>query len=370
MPDKNAPDEGDGYGLSPEKERRTIAAPAIAYLPPRPKSYRPNIALIGTGGISEYHLAAYRTCDYQVVAFHNRTRSRAEASRDRFYPDAVVYDDYQDILCREDIEVVDITPHPEARIPLVRSALEAGKHVLSQKPFALDLETGRELVEQAEAAGVKLAVNQNGRWAPHFSYMRQAIASGLIGNVTSVDFSLQWDQTWIAGKEEFEQIHHLILFDFGVHWFDIASCFMGDARPERIFAAATRYAAQDFRPPALASAVIDYPEAQVRMAFNAHVRLGEQDTTCVVGTLGTLRSTGPGLNQQTQMEIFLEAGEVTVPLRGNWFENGFQGAMGELLCAIEEDREPNHSARNNLRTLELVFAAQESADSRSVVQLR
>ena len=212
-------------------------------------------------------------------------------------------------------------------------------------------------------------MNQNGRWAPHFSYMRHAVASGLIGKVTSVDFSLQWDQTWIAGNEEFEKIHHLILFDFAVHWFDIANCFMGEAEPLRVFAAATRFAEQDYAPPAIASAIVDYPEAQVRMAFNAHTKLGEEDTTTIVGTKGTLRSRGPGLNEQPQMEVYLEEGQVTVPLEGCWFDNGFQGTMGELLCAIEENREPNHSARNNLRTLELVFAAQKSADSNSVVEM-
>ena len=58
-----------------------------------------------------------------------------------------------------------------------QAAIDAGKHILSQKPFVVDLDVGEELVAQAEARGVKLAVNQNGRWAPHFSYMRQAVAA-------------------------------------------------------------------------------------------------------------------------------------------------------------------------------------------------
>ena len=91
--------------------------------------------------------------------------------------------------------------------------------------------------------------------------------------------------------------------------------------------------------------------------------------TTIVGTKGTLRSRGPGLNDQPQMEVHLEEGKAVVPLDGCWFENGFEGTMGELLCAIEEDRQPSNSARNNLRTLELVFAAVESADSGAVVRI-
>ena len=138
---------------------------------------------------------------------------------------------------------------------------------------------------------------------------------------------------------------------------------MGDQTAERVFASAVEYGEQVYKPPALGAVVADYPEAQVRMAFNAHTRLGEEDMTTVVGTKGTLRTRGPGLNEQPQVEVYLEEGSAVVPLEGCWFESGFQGTMGELLCAIEEEREPNHSARNNLRSLELCFAALESANS-------
>jgi len=355
--------EEDDYGLSPTKDIREIEAPPIDYKPPRPKSYRPKIGLIGTGGISEFHLKAYRECGYDVVAMASRTRSKAEARRDEFFPGAKVYDDHRPILDRDDIDVVDVTPHPADRLPILRESIEAGKHVLSQKPFVLNLDDGEALVKLADDKGVKFAVNQNGRWAPHFSYLRQAVASGVIGEVTSLDFALHWDQTWIKGNEEFEKIHHLILFDFAVHWFDITCCIMAGRDPERVVAAATRYDEQVYRPPALASAIIEYPGAEVRMAFNAHTTLGEEDVTTVVGTKGTLRTRGPGLNDQPEMGVYLGDGQVTVPLEGCWFESGFQGTMGELLCAIEEDREPSHSARNNLKSLELCFAAVASADS-------
>ena len=234
MPDSTS--EDDDYGLSPNKEISEIEAPPVDYLPPHPASFKPQIGMIGTGGISEFHLKAYRKCGYEVVGFHSRTKSKAEEKRDEFYPDAEVFERAEDLLADASIDVVDITPHPDDRLPILRAALKAGKHVLSQKPFALDLSTGRELADLADANGVKLAVNQNGRWAPHFSYMRNAIASGLIGDVTSVDFSLQWDQTWVAGIEHFESIHHLILFDFAVHWFDITCCFMGGKTPKSVFA--------------------------------------------------------------------------------------------------------------------------------------
>ena len=361
--------EDDDYGLSAAKEVVEINPPRVNYRPRVPKSYRPKIAMIGTGGISEFHLKAYQKCGYEVAAFASRTRSKAEAKRDEFFPEAEVYDDHHAILERKDIEVLDITPHPADRIPIVKEALKSGKHVLSQKPFVLDLSDGEELIRIAEENGVKLAVNQNGRWAPHFSYMRNAVAEGVIGRVTSLDFNLQWDQTWIKGTSDFESIHHLILFDFAVHWFDIASQIMAGQEPTRVLASVVHYEEQVYRPPALAAVIIEYPGAQVRFSFNAHTTLGEEDVTTVVGTEGTLRSRGPGLNEQSEMEIYLEEGCCRVSLESCWFKAGFEGTMGELLCAIEENREPNNSARSNLRSLELCFAALASADTGRPVEV-
>lgn len=361
--------ENDDYGLSSEKKIKVIEAPAIDYLPRRPLKYNPKIGLIGAGGISDFHLKNYASIGLNVVAIADRTLLKAEQKRDLYFPAADVYNSYIDLLKRDDVEVVDITPHPSDRLPIIKDALYAKKHVLSQKPFVLDTQIGYELVELAKANGVKLAVNQNGQWAPHFSYMRTAINNGLIGRPLSIDFSLQWDQTWIKGNQAFEKIPHMVLFDFAIHWFDITCSFMGDRKPLSVYASAIRYDEQVYTPPALGSVIVKYEGAQVTMAFNAHTKLGEEDVTTIVGTKGTLRSRGPGLNNQPLMELYTEEGEVKIPLQGSWFENGFQGTMVELLNAIEENREPSNSAEKNLKSLELCFAAMTSADQNKVVMI-
>lgn len=357
----------DDYGLSPTKQTGTVTLPAIDYLPRMPVAYRPKIGVIGAGGVSEFHLKAYRECGFNVAVIADRNIEKATARREEFFPHADAVDDYRELLDRHDVEIVDITPHPADRVPIVKESILAGKHVLSQKPFVLDLDDGDDLIRLATEHNVKLAVNQNGRWAPHFSYLRHAVTSGLIGELTSIDFSLQWDQTWIAGNESFEKIHHLVLFDFGIHWFDITCCLMGEQKAQSVFATAARFDSQSFAPPAIASAIIQYPSAQVRMSFNAHTRLGEEDVTTVVGTKGTLRCRGRGLNEQSEMQVFLEDGSCVVPLTGSWFKNGFQGTMAELLCAVEENRQPFNCAESSRESLALCFAAVHSADTNAVV---
>ena len=352
---------GSGYGLSEIGRSATIAAPELDYLPPRPRQYRPKIALIGCGGISEYHLRAYQRMGLDVVALCNRDRAKAERRRDEFYPQASVYHDFQEVVRRDDIEVVDIALPLSPRIEAIEASLQAGKHVLSQKPFVNDLVTGEQLAALAEARGVKLAVNQNGRWAPHFSYLAAAIEAGVVGDVASIDFTLQWDHTWTAGTP-FENIRHLVLLDFGIHWFDVTARFMGGQRPKQVAATIARASHQTMKPPMLAQVVIDYPGAQVRLAFNALVKHGQEDRTVIAGSRGTLRSFGPSLSDQ-RVTVHTPAGSASPDLDGTWFTNGFAGTMGELLCAIEGQRAPSHSARNNLATLELCFAALASADA-------
>ncbi|NGM70494.1 Gfo/Idh/MocA family oxidoreductase [Natronolimnobius sp. AArcel1] len=357
-------DDDETYGIADIADLEEISPPDLPYKP-KHVGDSPPIALIGTGGIAEQHLTAYRDAGYDVRMLCNRTRERAEKYRETFYPDADVTSDYHEVLERDDIPVVDVLPHPVDRAPILEDALEAGKHVLSQKPFVVDLEFGERLVELADERGVALAVNQNGRWAPHWSYIRHAIAEGLIGDPHGIHCSVDWDHNWIA-ETEINAIEHAVLYDFAVHWFDIVTCFMGDAEPKRVYASYEPSPTQQADPPLLGQAVIEYENAQATLSFDADTPVGPKDRTTVVGTDGTIRSEGPDLEQQS-VTLYTAEGYARPDLEGTWFPDGFHGAMAELLSAIDEGREPSNSARNNLRTLELCYAAVASAEDHEPV---
>jgi predicted dehydrogenase len=352
-------DEKRDYALEEKGNQKKIAAPELPYLPQEPRNYAPAIGLIGCGGITEYHLRAYKKAGYRVVALCNRTESKARDRQQEFYPDAEVYTDYHDVLKRDDIEVVDVTPHPLERAPIIEDAIEAGKHVLSQKPFVTDLDVGERLVALAAQKGVKLAVNQNGRWAPHTSYMRHAIAAGMVGDVFSVHCSVHWNHDWIA-EASFDDVSNMIFFDFGIHWFDILDCFLPGRQPRSVFASLARSPTQRAREPLLGQALIQYDDAQVSLVFDGVVRLGTRNRSFVAGTGGTLLSMGPSITEQS-VTLSTDEGVATPTIEGSWFDQGFHGALSELLCAIEDDREPLHDAKGNLRGLALCFAAVESA---------
>ena len=124
---------------------------------------------------------------------------KAVALAAEYCPGAAVHGDWAAIVADPTIDVVDATLHPEDRLPVIEAAIRAGKHVLSQKPFVTDLDEGARLADMADAAGVRLAVNQNGRWAPHMAWMRAAVRAGLVGEVISVHSAVHWDHDWVAG---------------------------------------------------------------------------------------------------------------------------------------------------------------------------
>ncbi len=333
----------------------------LPYRPHSPRNYSPNIGLIGCGGITHYHLRAYLAAGFKVTAVCDLDLAKAVLRQREFYPAAVAYDDYKKLLADDSIEVVDITTHPPERPPIIEAALRAGKHVLSQKPFVLDLDKGERLIELAHKKNLQLAVNQNGRWAPHFSYARQVANSGIIGEVFGAHLSCHWDHTWVKGSE-FEKIKHLILYDYAIHWFDIVRCLLNGKKVKRVFASTARSPGQQLMPDLLAQALIEFDEAQATLAFDASLPAGSQERTFLSGTSGSLYSLGSG-NQEQLLTVNTVDGQWTPKLVGKWFPDGFHGTMGELLCAIEERRESTINAEDNLRSLELCFAAIYSAET-------
>ena len=346
----------------------TMAAPVYPYQPPVPQCPAPTIALIGCGGITTHHLQAYRDAGWEVTAFFDPNRDAAEKRRAEYFPKARVCASAEEIFKDSSIGVVDIATHPKAREELILRAADAGKHILSQKPFAVDLPAAERLAAHARARGIRLAVNQNGRWAPYFAYMRHAVKSGLIGDVGSVHMVLNWDHTWTAGTP-FAGIHHLMFYDFGIHWFDAARTLMHGQSAVSVSARLARFPDQPIEPPLLASATVSFPNGMATLSFNGCGRFGARESCTVIGSKGTLHAFGP-ICGITRVRIHTAEGEAMAELEGSWFPDGFRGCMGELLLAIEENREPENSASDNIQSLALVLAAMRSADEGQTVMIR
>lgn len=325
-----------------------------------------SIGLIGCGKISEHHLRAYRDLGYPVSVLCDKHPVKLVQRSRPFYPEARLVEDHRELLADPEVTIVDLATHTNVRPALVREALLAGKHVLSQKPFVENLTEGQELVDLAKQQNCLLAVNQNARWAPHFCFMRHAVAAGRLGQLSAVRFSIQWDHTWTRGTP-FEEMHHLLLNDFAIHWFDLIQCFFRGRPWQTVHASLRCSATQNMKPPMLAHVTIDFGDAQASLTLDAATPFLPMNQTYLAGSEASIHSVGPDYSEQT-ITVADANGQAIIPYSGGWFPDGFGGAMSELADAIQMGRQPVNHAADNLKSLELCYAAMASADQGRVIE--
>lgn len=334
--------------------------------------YRPHVpdtpaavGLIGAGAIARTaHLPAYAAWGIPVAAVASRRPGPArELAAD--FEVGTVHDSVADLLADPAVQVVDIATGPEGRLDLIEAAVAAGKHVLSQKPFLSDpaeLPRLRALLRDAGERGIRIAVNQNARWAPAWRLATLLIRDGAIGEVVGVTHLHDKPLPPLAGTP-FDDVPHMLLSDYLVHWIDITRCWLEGAQVASV-------AAHDSRVPGQPDGARNPWHADVRIATttgaSASLRIvGDARTRSggcpfwIHGTDGTLR--GSVLLGSDFLELERGDARTRFALDGAWFTDGFAGAMGELLTAVAEDREPENSGDHVLPTVRLGFAAVESA---------
>ena len=141
---------------------------------------RPGAVVVGTGFGCRVHVPALRAAGFDVVALvgtdAERTARRAERSGVPASFTALA-----DALALPGVEAVTIATPPSTHAALAIAAAQAGKHVLCEKPFALDAGEAAAMLDAATAAGVGHLVGHEFRWAPERAVVARALAAGLVG---------------------------------------------------------------------------------------------------------------------------------------------------------------------------------------------
>ncbi|MCP4168748.1 MAG: Gfo/Idh/MocA family oxidoreductase [Chloroflexi bacterium] len=188
------------------------------------------IAIIGCGLIAPAHTEAFvRIADAQVVAAVNRTRSKAKQLAATYdIPD--IYSDYRAVLARADIDAVAILTGNESHRQISEAAAAAGKHILLEKPMALNLNDAQAIVRAGKQHGVKLMVGQTGRYLPINRGMKTIVERGDVGR--PVYLHTVWNHGIFWGGWRIWQIWpqfsggHIV--HNGVHTLDLAAWLLDD----------------------------------------------------------------------------------------------------------------------------------------------
>ena len=155
-------------------------------------------------------------------------RKGDEAAKE--YPAAKIWRSVEELLAEPAVELVVVATPNETHYALAKQALEAGKHVVIDKPFAASTAEARELIELAAAKGVVLAPFHNRRWDGDFLTVRRLVEDKTLGRLVS--FEARWDRYRPLPREntwkEAGNAANGMLFDLGPHLVDQCLALFGE----------------------------------------------------------------------------------------------------------------------------------------------
>ena len=194
------------------------------------------IGVLGAGAWAEFaHLPGYkRDPRCELVAIADPVVERAHAFAQRFgIPH--VYSSHEELIARDDIDVVDVCTPSATHFELSWAALRARKHVLCEKPVAYDFMETRRAAALARDMGVKTKLGFTFRYSPAMQYMKELIAGGFVG--TPFIFNgYEQNSQWLDPQTPLRQVDHTAdqsviqvssLEGYGAPIMDLAHLFMG-----------------------------------------------------------------------------------------------------------------------------------------------
>jgi predicted dehydrogenase len=265
-------------------------------------------------------------------------------------------------------DAVLVTTDLLAHVPVVRAALEAGKHVLVEKPLAPSMAEATEIVELAEELGLTLMVSQNYRFYPAVRAVQRLVRDGTFGRVLHVDVDFRRFSAPRAGAPTGHRTWaQPLLVDMSIHHFDLLRAVLGQD-PTSVYCRTWNPSWAGFRDP---------PEGTATIAF---------DNDLTVSYRGSWICPDRETLWAGEWRMEMEHGEIWWTSRGD-MSTGDQdavwsfdhqanrrdhvlpgmalvdraGSLDAFVTAIAEDNAPETSGRDNLKSLGLTYGAVESA---------
>ncbi len=296
-------------------------------------------------GMSHFHARGYADApEAEVVALSDLVLAHAQAFQERHGGDAL-YEDYREMLARENLDMVSICTWPHLHAEMVIAAAEADVRAIHcEKPMAPTWAEARKMASICDERGVQLTFNHQRRFGPEFRRARELLRSGAIGELVQLEGS--------CGN----------LFDWGTHWFDMFFFYNEERSAEWVLG--------QVEPSGGTSVFGIQVEGQAISQF--------QFDNGVIGILTTSMAEGWPLSTRiVGTDGMIEAALRTDPLRawvkgsGQWETVALEGensleatvALGvmDAVEALKYGREPELSSRKVIKATELIFATYESA---------
>lgn len=354
------------------KEFAEIAAACDLSVPER---LRRRVGIVGSGAIIDAaHLPTYRKAGIPVTAIWARNSERAR-SLAATHGITTIHASLDALLADPAVEVVDIGVTPDAQVEIALQALDARKHLICQKPLALDINEACRIATRAAEVGRLVAVQQQMRFEEGIRAARTMILRGWIGHVTQVTFDVNiWTDFagwgWLGTEPRLEVFYH------SIHYLDTIRSILGD--PVRVFSTHSRRPGQEPVGETRTTSVLIYPGEVRALVHSNHENVARDNTATfrIDGTDGSIRGTlgllydypvGRPDTLEVWSRVLPTDGWLPYPVTTRWIPDAFIGPVRSLLAAMADGGQPETSVGDNLSTLALAFALYQSAETGEAV---
>ncbi|QKH05057.1 Gfo/Idh/MocA family oxidoreductase (plasmid) [Bacillus cereus] len=336
------------------------------------------VGIIGCGSIAQHrHLPEYEANPYvQIVAVCDSNKKRAKEIANKYGVN--MYTDYNELITCEELDAVSVcTPnHLHASISI--AALQAGIHVLCEKPMATSKADAEMMIGAAEKSGKKLMIGHNQRFVASHQKAKQLIKSGAIGKIYSfrTAFGHSGPENWsVDGKESWffkkEEAFLGAMGDLGVHKADLIRYILNEEITE--VGAFVETSAKTFSNVDDCAVCILKSESGIIGTLSASWSyVSEEDnSTIIYGEKATLRLEDDPTNS---LIIQYKNGEVVKYELNKIQSNATVGqsnshVIEQFIVSILSDKEPLINGIDGMKSLEVILAAIKSSETKQIVTI-
>lgn len=197
------------------------------------------VGIIGCGGIANgKHMPALAGNEkVEIVAFCDIVEERAvKAAKEYGSENAKVYTDYRELLKDKKIDAVHVCTPNRSHSPITVDALEAGKHVMCEKPMAKTYEDAKKMLDAAKRTGKKLTIGYQNRFNAESQYLKSCCENEELGEIyyaKATALRRRGVPTWGVFLNEYEQGGGPLI-DIGTHALDLTLWMMDNYEPEMV----------------------------------------------------------------------------------------------------------------------------------------
>ncbi len=253
-------------------------------------------AIIGFGHIAaKGHVPAYLASSHIKIQAVCDCRPDRKRANEKLLRDSRFYSSADELLEREDIDFVDISTPPSLHAPFILKALEAGRHVLCEKPLILDDSDLLDIAKSMKESGRTVVTVHNWRYSPILQTVTSLLEKGEIGNVEEIEYRVLRTRPSVAVGEEASENWRLdpavagggILVDHGWHAFYLVNQWAGST-PQKVTCRLENRKFQDIRVEDTADVLFEYDKAQARLFFTWAARQ-RNNSISITGSQGQIQ---------------------------------------------------------------------------------